>query len=140
MADTPIPWAILQAIQARLQVISIANGYHTDAGEDVRIEPSKTDSDAPLITIYSGSIVGDNERVRGQREFALIIEAQVPVGFDNAHALVVAMTDDIEAALDQWLPLPGALPLHWLEAVYLDRPEGMPVMASQSMLRTGYRR
>lgn len=140
MAEMPKPWAILQAVQARLQGITVANGYNTDAGADVRLERSENAPTAPLITLYSASLIGDNDRVRGQREFTLIAEAAVPTAMANAHQLVVAITDDIETALDAWLPLPGALPLQFQEAVYLDTPDGLPAMVSQVLLTTGYRR
>lgn len=89
MADTPRTWAILQALQLRLQGITVAGGYRTDAGADVRLEPSDL-GDVPSITLFSGATTRpDDARTAGEREFTLIVEAQVPAGLDDAHALTV---------------------------------------------------
>lgn len=140
MADTPRSWAILQALQARLQQISVSNGYRTEAGDDVRLEPSQLGG-APSITLYSAATTRpEDARSPGEREFTLIVEAQVPVALDDAHALVVAIAEDIEQALETYLPQPLALPLQFQESLYLDRPDGVAAMAAQVMFTTRYRR
>ena len=140
MADTPRSWAILKALQARLQTISVAGGYRTNAGADVRLEPSQLES-APRITLYTAATTRpDDARAPGEREFTLIVEAQVPCDLDDAHAQVVAIAEDIEQALDTYLPMPGALPLQFQESLYLDRPDGVAAMAAQLMFVTRYRR
>lgn len=139
MADTPRPWAILQALQLRLQQISVAGGYRTDAGADVRLEPSQLEAGA-RITLYSGGTVATDPANRGEREFTLIAEAVVPTTIDDAHAQVVAIAEDIEQALDTFAPMPGALPLRFHESLILDRPDGVPAMAAQLMFTTRYRR
>lgn len=140
MADIARPWQIMQALQARLQEIAVAGGYRTDAGADVRLEPSSLES-APRLTIYSASTVRpDDARTPGEREFTVIVEALVPVSFNDAHAQVVAIAEDVEQALDAYLPQPSALPLRFQESMFLDRPDGMPCMAAQLMFTTRYRR
>lgn len=139
MADTPRTWAILVALQVRLQQITIAGGYRTDAGADVRLEPSQLEA-SPRITLYSGGTTASNPDVRGEREFSLVVEAVVPTTIDNAHALVVAIAEDIEQALDTFAPMPLALPLRFSESLILDHPDGMPAMAAQLMFTTRYRR
>jgi hypothetical protein len=139
MADTPHSWAILQALQVRLQTIAIASGYRTDAGADVRLEPSQLEAGA-RITLYSGGTVAVDPANPKQREFTLIAEAVVPITIDNAHAQVVAIAEDVEQALDVFAPMPGALPLRFRESLILDRPEGLPAMAAQLMFTTEYRR
>lgn len=139
MADTPRSWAILAALQARLEEISVASGYRTNAGADVRLEPSQQGA-GTRITLYSGGTVASSDINPKQRQFTLIAEAVVPCEVDDAHARVVAMAEDIEQALDAYLPMPNALPLRFHESVILDRPEGMPVMAAQLMFTTEYRR
>lgn len=140
MAETARVLQILQALQVRLQQVTIANGYRTDAGQDVRLEASSGDA-GQRITLYAGQKVRpDDVRSRGERELVVIVEAQVPVGLDNAQALILAMDEDIEQALDTYLPMPAALPLEFQESLFLERPDGMPAMVVQQMYVTRYRR
>ncbi|GAB3755175.1 hypothetical protein [Lysobacter olei] len=138
MAETARSWAVLQALQARLQGITVDAGYRTDAGADVRLEPSQLDAGAPRITLYSGGTVRGEQA--SEREFTLVAEAMVPTDLDDAHALVVAIAEDIEQALDAYTPMPQALPLRFQESLFLDRPEGIPAMVAQLMFITRYRR
>lgn len=141
MADTPRTWQILAALQTRLQAIYIAGGYRTDAGNDVRLEPSSETLSAPRITIYTASTVRpDDARAPGEREFTLVVEAAVPVAVDNAHRKIVDMAEDIEQAVDGVVLMPDALPLRFAESLFLDRPDGMPAMAAQLMFTTRFRR
>lgn len=140
MADTPRPWAILEALQVRLQTIAVDAGYRTDAGDDVCLEPSQLGA-RPRITLYTAATTKpDDARAPGEREFTLIVEAQVPVALDDAQRLVVDIAEDIEQALDTYLPMPGALPLQFLESLFLDRPDGVAAMAAQLMFVTRFRR
>jgi hypothetical protein len=140
MADTPRTWAILQALQLRLQGITVAAGYRTDAGQDVRLEPSDL-GDAPSITLYSGATTRpEDARAAGERDFTLIVEAQVPVALGDAHAQAVALAEDIEDALEGYVPMPSALPLRFQESLFLDRPDGVAAMAVQIMFTTRFRR
>lgn len=141
MADTPRPWQILEALQARLQGIAVANGYRTDAGADVRLEPSSEALAAPRITLYTASMVRSGEpRASGEREFTIIVECAVPVSLDNAHALVVAIAEDVEQSLVTYLQMPNALPLAFEESLFLDRPDGVAAMVAQLMFSTRFRR
>lgn len=141
MADTPRGWAILQTLQARLQTVTVANGYRTDLGMDVRLERNQQTPIEPYVVIYSGAKVRpDDARTKGEREFTMIVEAHVPTALTDAHRKVVDITEDIEDALDAYLQQPLALPLDFIEAAYLDAPDGLPVMASQSLFATRYRR
>lgn len=139
MADTARTWAILEALQLVLQGITTAGGYRTDAGADVRLEPSQLGT-GERITLYSGGTVADDERNPHQREFTLIAEAVVPVELDDAHARVVAIAEDIEQALGGLVPMPNALPMRFRESIFLDRPDGLAAMAAQLMFTTRFRR
>ena len=133
MADTPRTWAILQALQIRLKTIRVVNDYRTDAGADVRLEPSQLGA-APRITLYTAATTRpDDARAPGEREFTLIVEAQVPVALENAHQLAVAIAEDIEQALDTYAPMPLALPLLQLQLL-LSRP---PRVATRLLRRSG---
>jgi CTP:molybdopterin cytidylyltransferase MocA len=139
MADTPRTWSIMQALQARLQQILIANGYRTDAGADVRLEKSQL-APAPRLTLYAQQVTHPDGTLRNEREFTVIVEATVPVELDTAQELIVAIVEDIEDALDGFVAMPNALPLAFHESLFLDCPEGMPAMAAQLMFGTRFRR
>lgn len=139
MADTPRTWAILQALQVRLATIAVDAGYRTNAGADVRLEPSQLEA-APRITLYSGGTAATDPANPREREFTLVAEAVVPTSIDNAHALIVAIAEDIEQALNTFAPMPQALPLRFHESLILDRPDGVPAMAAQLMFTTRFRR
>lgn len=142
MADLPIPWAILELVQARLRTIRKVGGYRTDAGRDVRLEPTPFDpNDAARLTLYPLTmLLPDDARSSVERGFTFVVEALVPVKLDNAQLRIVEMMADIEDALDGYSQAPLALPLQFQEAVLLDRPDGVAAMAVQVMFGTRYRR
>jgi hypothetical protein len=139
MADTPRTWSIMQALQARLQQILIANGYRTDAGADVRLEKSQLGTGTRL-TVYAGQVTHPDGTLRNEREFALVVEGTVPVELEDAQQQIIALAEDVEEAFDTFVPMPGALPLTFHESLFLDCPEGMPAMAVQLMFGTRFRR
>ena len=142
MADVPIPWAILEGVQMRLRIVRKTNGYRTDAGRDVRLEPAPFDpSDAARITLYPlTSLHPDDARSDDERGFRFVVEAVVPVRIDNPQQRIVETIADIEDALDGYMQTPLALPLRFHESVLLDRPDGIAAMAAQVLFGTRYRR
>lgn len=141
MADPARDWLILQNLQARLQEITIANGYRSDAGNDVRLEPARTPPMSPMLTIYSaGRIFPQDARAKGEREFTLVVEARVPTSLANAQETAIAIDADLEQALDEYLPQPLALPLAFEESMVLDRPDGLAEVVVQQSYTTRYRR
>ena len=142
MADVPIPWAILELVQTRLGTVRKTNGYRTDSGRDVRLEPSPFDpNDAPRLTLYPlTTLYPDDARSAGERGYTFVVEALVPVRLDNAQQRIVETIADIEDALDGFVQAPLALPLQFQESVLLDRPDGVAAMAGQVMFGTRYRR
>ena len=142
MGETPIPWAILELVKTRLGTVRKANGYRTDAGLDVRLEPAPFDpSDAARLTLYPlTTLYPDDARSAGERGYTFVVEALVPVRLDNAQQRIVETIADIEDALDGFVQVPLALPLQFQESVLLDRPDGVAAMAGQVMFGTRYRR
>lgn len=141
MAETPITWALLEALQTQLRNIRRTAGYRTDAGLDVRLEPAQFEADAaPRITLYALTTVRpDDAHGEGEREVTLVVEALVPVRFDDAQQRIVETMADIEQALDGLRLLTLALPLRFAESVILDRPDGVPAMAAQQLFVTRFR-
>jgi hypothetical protein len=142
MAETPIPWAILEVVQARLRTLRKAGGYRTDAGRDVRLEPAPFDpGDAARITLYPLTMLyPEDARSAREREFTFVVEALVPVRIDNAQQRIVETIADIEDALDGFAQAPLALPLQFQESMLLDRPDGVAAMAAQVLFGSRYRR
>lgn len=142
MGETPVPWAILELVQARLRTVRKSAGYRTDVGRDVRLEPAPFDpNDAPRLTLYPLTLLSpDDARSAGERGFSFVVEALVPVKLDNAQQRIVETMADIEDALDGFVQAPLALPLQFQEAVLLDRPDGIAAMAAQVLFGTRYRR
>lgn len=143
MADVPRTWQVMQAVQARLQLITVAGGARTDLGRDVRLEPGQfLADDGPRITLYTGSVIRpDDARSSGERELTLIVEVAVPAAWGNAQQAIVDGVEDVEDILEApWLPMTGALPLRFQDSVFLERPDGMPAMVAQIMFATGWRR
>ena len=142
MGEMPIPWAILELVQARLRTVRRANDYRTDAGRDVRLEPAPFDpSDAPRLTLYPlTTLYPDDARSVGERGFTFVVKALVPVRIDNAQQRIVETIADIEDALDGYAQAPLGLPLQFQESVLLDRPDGLAAMAAQVLFGTRYRR
>jgi hypothetical protein len=142
MVNAPIPWAIIELVQARLRTVRRANDYRTDAGRDVRLEPAPFDpGDAPRLTLFPLTLIfPDDARASGERGFTFVVEALVPVRIDNAQQRIVETIADIEDALDGFVQAPLALPLQFQESVLLDRPDGVAAMAAQVLFGTRYRR
>jgi hypothetical protein len=142
MAETPIPWSILELVRGRLRTVRRSNGYRTDAGRDVRLEPAAFDpNDSARLTLYPlASILPDDAQSMAERGFTFVVEALVPVRLDNAQARIVDTIADIEDALDSHSQAPLALPLQFQESVLLDRPDGIAAMAAQVLFGTRYRR
>lgn len=142
MADTAIPWAILTATAARLEEIYTDTGYRTDIGANVSTEPKRFDpEEGTLVTLYAGpNTYPDDARSKGEREFEVLIEVLVPAAWGNAQRVVVDAAEDIEQALDAYLQQPMALPLRFVESMFLPRPEGLPAMCAQLMFSTRFRR
>lgn len=137
MADAARKWQVLTATATRLQEVTVANGYRTDAGNDVRTEPWRGELEAPRITLYCGHALRGDQR--NEREFDLIVEVAVPVAMATAQETLVAAEEDIEQALDRFLPV-GGTPLEFEESIFLDKPDGLAVMAVQMGYSTRYRR
>ncbi len=141
MADTAKVTLIREALAARLQIISVANGFRTDIGTDVRTEPSKWEiDDGTRITIFSAARnLPADARSRTERELQIIVEIVVPVTQGNELAMCDAAEADVEDAIYDFLQMPMALPLQVTESITLDRPDGLAAIVIQMMMSTRYR-
>jgi hypothetical protein len=137
--DEPPSWRLLQHTAQYLTRIRTDAGYRTDIGAHVALEPMQhPDQTALGLTLVALDIARDEQQPQGRhRQLHALIEATVPTTLDRAHAHAHAIAADIEAALDEaWLS--NALPVRVEEIVFLDRPEGLPVVAVQVALTLRY--
>jgi hypothetical protein len=133
---------LLQRIAERLTNIRIDSGYRTEVGTAVALEPAQhPDDDATGLTLTALGIQRDANKPHGRhRVLQALAEATVPASLADAHARSHAIAADIEDTLNDWIPLPQALPVQVEDIVFLDRPEGLPVVAVQVALTIRYRR
>ncbi|QQQ00974.1 hypothetical protein [Lysobacter enzymogenes] len=142
MAEPAQTWTLLERITSRLAEIRSDRGYRTDIGTVVTREPIQYAAHEALgLTLAALGVQRDAQKPQGQyRLLEAMVEATVPSRFNDSHALAHAIAADIEDALDAWIPLPQALPLQVEDIVFLDRPEGLAVVAVQLTLTVRYRR
>lgn len=129
-------WAIILGLQAQLGTITKANGYLTDAGQQVWVtEHQRPSADALGLMIYSGPIMGsgvDNERPgKPVREFTLYVEAAIGTGQDDAQEQIHYVIEDIEECMKAYAKaqamrpeLNQVKPMAVTDIAILDRPEG----------------
>jgi hypothetical protein len=142
MAETAPTWLLLQRIAERLAEIRTTRDYRTDIGSAVALEPAQhPDEDAIGLTLAALGIQHDANKPHGRyRILQALAEATLPASLLDAHAQCHAIAADIEDALEGWIPLLNALPVQVEDIVFLDRPEGLPVVAVQVALTIRYRR
>lgn len=141
MAEPARTRVILEGTRDRLQTILVAGGFHTDAGSDVRLEESQGPCSAPFLSVWTAAVIKpDDARASGEREQTLIVEGQVPTSMADARERNELMADDIERCLEGFSPPGSALALSFSETVFLDRPDGLAIVACQCMFSTRFRR
>jgi hypothetical protein len=142
MAETAPTWLLLQRVADRLTEIRSDRGYRTDIGTSVALEPAQhPDEEAIGLTLASLGIQRDANKPHGRHRLLQgLAEATLPASLADVHAQAHAIAADIEDALDDWIPLPNALPVQIEDIVFLDRPEGLPIVAVQVALTIRYRR
>lgn len=138
MAKPSTHVALLDGLAVLLRQISVANGYNTDAGMDVRTEPNSADGiTAPRITVYAAQ-KQVHPQGANRRAVTFVVEAVVPVVMAGAQRQALLVAEDIESALQDNMGVEGSLPFDFEDEVMLEKPEGLPVMCVQQMWSTGY--
>lgn len=100
----PRTWTFLESLETCLQAITVANGYHTDAGGFVTREPHTIpDSQGAVIAIAIESKQPASEPGlrRTHRLVTALVFAKVATDQDNYQLRLHELMDDIERALDQ---------------------------------------
>jgi hypothetical protein len=108
MADPP-SWKLLQAMETRLQTISVANGYHTDAGATVTLEPAPEWEEgrdyyvAPVLDTV-GRSASPARRPRDARAATVAVLAMVKVSRADAQSLLHKLLFDLDKAFPSEQP------------------------------------
>lgn len=99
----PTTLTLLKAMEACLQLIQVANGYHTDAGNHVTLEPHQVpDSQGALIALVVESKDAATAAAvsRTHRQVTAIAIIKVAVDMDAAQEKIHQIMDDVEQAFD----------------------------------------
>lgn len=143
MASVPVQ-EIVDALAEALRGIRVDAGYNTDLGASVVTERSQTglptSERCTVACVSKHGREGSGRRPDGERLIRGVIEFEVPATFANALAHVYRAEEDIDRCLRRYHQMPGALAVVYDEAVFLDRPEGMPVCVAEIHWSTSYRR
>lgn len=147
----PVTIRVLNALQAELQRITVANGFSSDLGLWVDTERSQTGiPTAPRAAVAFFSIQRPNDggAPDASRSGEGMIEIQLPASYTNAMDTIYRATEDVERVMDEMaerlrsgaIEATGALVPIFMQAVFLDRPEGLPVCGADITWTTGWRR
>jgi len=146
MAEVVPVKAIIAQLKTELQRITKANGFQTDLGLSVSDVRSSTGiPTAPATTV---AVTGKQRLDGGGVSVEGVVEIVLPATYATAMSTVYDGADDVERVLnelsdrmtDGLVTGSGALPPIYNSTTFLDRPEGMPVVAAEIVFTTGYRR
>lgn len=81
-----LTWSVLELLRDRLRAITVANGYRTDVGTTVTLEPyQRQPDDGAVLTVVSSDVVPGEADTRQRRaSMEITAEVHVPVEADNA--------------------------------------------------------
>jgi hypothetical protein len=98
----PLSWQLLQQLKEKLERISVVNGYHTDAGANVRLEVTAIDehADYPAIWLWEdeGEILGDGSSFTAD-EVQIFVECALKGDDTSAHQRAHRVRKDLRRAL-----------------------------------------
>ncbi|MBV6799749.1 hypothetical protein [Xanthomonas euvesicatoria] len=90
------------AVGSCLQRISVANGYQTDAGASLTLEPGQVDEDANAVLtvlVAKQQRASESALTRTHRLTTLVVVVKAPAPLDTAQARLDALVADIELAM-----------------------------------------
>lgn len=141
--DEPLTLQVVKRIAELLADVTTANGWRTDIGLHVGIEPVQLDDEQSLgAVVYLGGIQpGDGTKIAlSERVLDVVVDAYVGVGLDDAQALQHAVYDDVERCFSGLkLSVPGALPLRVGAATFIPRSDDMATAGVQIVISATYR-
>lgn len=86
VADPAASWQAVQAVAARLPQITVANGYRTNAGNQVLVEQLQAADTAERLSVYLDRAARDVASLMGDADWTLqlVVQADVPSTLANA--------------------------------------------------------
>lgn len=142
MSD-PISWIALQAVENLLKNIKIDNGFHTDAGDQVTLEPAQLNEDEELTealrVVEDDSETNQTNNRSRENEMSVIIECYIKVDDLTAQYKAHLIRQDVVDAIPKRsrdLPVN----VHTLEVTskrIVQRPNGFPYIVCSVGLRVG---
>lgn len=147
----PVTIRVLSALQAELQRITVANGFSSDLGQWVdteRVQSGIPSAPRTSVSFFSIARPGEGGSPDASRSGEGMIEIMLPASYDNAMDTIYRAAEDVERAMEEMaerlqsgaIEATGALVPIFMQAVFLDRPEGLPVCAAEITWTTGWRR
>jgi hypothetical protein len=142
----PASWIVIQTLVALFYNIQIANGFHTDAGNNVTEEPFQANADdsqnqyGVICVAEDATDSADDAGSLRAGEMDVSVEVYYPVEEDNAQHKAHLVRDDIVKAIPTRT---GNMPegIHTItitsRRIY-QRPAGFPFIAVQVVLRVGF--
>ena len=146
MAEIVRAKAILAQIKAELARVRKSNGFQTDLGASVQDEITSTGiPTAPRCTV---AVTGKQRLPAGGVSVEGVIAFELPATYTAAMSVVYDAADDVERLLNEMgdrmvagaIAGSGALVPQFSATVFLDRPDGMPVVAAEVTWTSGYHR
>lgn len=141
----PISYQILSAAQSALQAISIAAGYFTDAGTDVKLEvPQEPDGGDVFLVVRAGGFERPTDAAVGKvaRVMLIQISAFIPAGMTTAELTLNKILDDIDGAMSiqqALYPERCSFP-QFVRAQRIAPAEGLPWVGAHVIYSTTVRR
>lgn len=123
-------WTLLTAFQTCLARIKVADGYHTDAGLHVTLEPRQIPQSEGLCIvpiIESRARATDAALTRSKRLVTVVVIAKVGNARSDAQERLQELIDDVERAFEQRQPdFPAGYQFPtFVEATPVEAAEGM---------------
>lgn len=141
----PETWTLIEAVAERLRAITIADGYHTDAGLDVITETidHKDEPVAPQATVFVDGAIDIVEETRKWTDIQvpIVVQIRIPLSAERAQKMAHGAAADIRAALN---PKSGRISADEFKADIesidiVPRPFGAAVIVVQAVLRASLR-
>ena len=100
MADPSVTWQAVQAVAERLPLITVANGYRTDAGNSVLVEQVQADpgrGPVERVSVYLDRAARTPSTLFEGEDWTLqlVVEADVPSARTDAHQRAHAVMADV---------------------------------------------
>lgn len=141
----PETWVLIEAVAERMRAVTIAAGYHTDAGLDVITETinHKDEPVAPQSTVFVDGAIDITQETRKWTdvEVPIVVQIRIPLSAERAQKMAHGAAADIRRALN---PSSGQISPDEFKAAIesidiVPRPFGAAVIVVQAVLRASLR-